>query len=81
MASSNMSKPHRRFTVEINISGDTLEDVETALDEIARERIHDRVLGGSTLGYFVRVHEDPAMTHDKYHAALDAYLDKPTETP
>jgi len=73
-------RPHRRFTVAINISGDTLDDVKLAIREIARDRVQDHVMGGSTLGYFVQVSEDPAMTHDKYFEALEKYLEpKPAE--
>lgn len=73
------TKPHRRFEVEIRISGDSWPDV---VSEARRLLEHvpehgpncDLVSGGYSTGSWVRVTEDQAQTHDRFVEQLDAYL-------
>lgn len=69
------ARPHRRFTVELRLSGDTWEDVREMLEYAAHslER-REVVLGGPTAGYTMKVVEDPEMTNAKYHAAVEEWL-------
>jgi hypothetical protein len=69
-----MKAPRRRFTLEIRISADTLDDAYAALGDIERDRPKESVLGGSSRGWIVKLTEDPEMTNAKYHAAVEAYL-------
>lgn len=75
-----MSRPRRRWKVEIQADGDTWEDAASMLREMADEvEEHgsscDFVAGGASRGGFIRITEVRDMTHEKYHAELRAWLD------
>lgn len=65
--------PHRRFTAEIRVSADSLEDLQRALLELSHAP-KDSTMGGPTMGYTCKLSEDPEMTHEKYFAEVEAYL-------
>lgn len=75
-----LKPPKRRFEVQIVIGGDTWPDV---LDRLQDLLLHigdhgpacSSVSGGYVSGHWVQVTEHPEMTHDRYVAELDAYLD------
>lgn len=74
-----IAKPKRRFIVAIEASGDTWEDVAHSLRDLLPHieehgRNCDSVSGGPSSGHWVHVTENPDMTHEKYHEALEAYL-------
>lgn len=70
--------PRRRWLVEINVGGDELEDV---LREILRMAEHvqehgkdcSMVSGGYSTGGFVRITENPDMTHDRYFEEIERW--------
>ncbi len=79
-------KPHRRITVQINVSGDTwLDAARLLVDVLEHVETHgqacDLVHGGPDAGAYVKVTEDPEMTHERYHEALSKYLDKHQAVP
>jgi len=74
-----MNKPQRRFVVTVEVSGDEWEDVKMQLrDLLPHLEDHgprcDSVGGGVSSGHWVRVVENPEMTNERYHEALDRYL-------
>lgn len=74
------TRPHRRHTLEINIQGDTWEDVmqllrSTFMDLTENDRKGDSVHGGVSAGGLVRIKEDPTMTPEKYQQELDEYCE------
>lgn len=73
-------RPKRRFVVRIEVGGDTWEDTQRLVAEVL-EHVHDHgqhcslVHGGPRAGAFVEIKEAPEMTHERYHAELEAYLE------
>lgn len=73
------ARPHRRFTLEIRITADTLADVSHELDFLAGHipehgAACDSVKGGPTSGHIVTIKEDPEMTPEKYFASLEKWI-------
>lgn len=74
-----MSKPKRRFTIEIEIGGDTWDDAARGLRDIA-QHVEEHgpackmVSGSPSCGYSVVVVEEPNATHESYFAELERYL-------
>ena len=75
-----MTPPRRRFTVEIQVSGDDWDDVVQSL-RFLLPHVEDHgpacssVSGGSSSSHVVTVIEDKEMTHAKYAVALDQYVE------
>jgi len=72
--------PRRRWEVTIRIGADSIEQVENALDEVARSLLEkprsgaiDIVMGGPGFGFIVEGAEQPEVTHDAYFKALALY--------
>lgn len=78
---SDKSTPRRKYTLELNIHGDTWKDVMNELDWIT-EHIHqhgeqcDSGGGGPDSGHTVMVIKDPQMTHEKYHTEVKAWMEE-----
>ncbi len=79
LLSPHPKRPHRQFVIEVGLGGDTWEDVRRGILEIANT-INDReidavdgVMGGPSVGFFIRGKHDPEMTHERYHPGLDQY--------
>lgn len=71
--------PVRAFSIELKVGGDTKEDAVALLREFANsidEGQTGTAHGGPSSGGFFDVKIDPEMTHDKYIAVLEAYLEK-----
>lgn len=72
-------RPKRRWTVDIHASADEWPQAISTLRELADHLEEhgptcDLVQGGYSGSGYIRVAEDPSMTHEKYGQALDAYL-------
>lgn len=72
-------RPHRAYTLSIEIGGDTWEDVMSDLRHIVSHlRDHGEkcssVMGGPSCGHTIGVRIDPEMTHERYFEMLDTYL-------
>lgn len=85
--------PNRRFTVTLKVGGDTWAD---ALLELERRVMDLRVdyhpeigpagtvnacSGGPSVGSSTVIAVDPEMTHERYFAEVQRYLNSPKETP
>jgi hypothetical protein len=74
-----MSPPKRRFDVQIGIGGDTWEDVLCSLRHLS-EHLEEHgptcnsAGGGPSAGHHVQITEDPTMTHERYHEAVESWL-------
>jgi hypothetical protein len=72
-------RPRRRFTVEIEVSGDSWEHVQRGLQDLL-PHIEDHgpqcssVSGGYSSGHWIRVTENPEMTPQKYRAEVESYV-------
>jgi len=72
-------RPHRAYELDIHIGGDTWKDVMHDLRHLS-QHIEDHgekcqsVMGGPSCGHAVTSIVRPEMTHEKYIADLDAYL-------
>lgn len=75
------NKPHRRYTLSIEIGADEWAGVVADLQHLA-SHIADHgekcssVMGGPSCGHIVDIRIDPEMTHERYMAELDAYLEQ-----
>ena len=74
-----MTRPKRRWTIDVHASGDEWVDAVTRLRELADHveehgQACEMVMGGHVSSGYVHVRHDPDMTHEKYGQALDAYL-------
>lgn len=84
-----MTRPERRWTVVLNVSGDEWPDVSRELARLA-EHVQDHgpecnsASGSPSVGSYVQVTERPDMTHERYFAELETWLaakrDKGTES-
>lgn len=83
LAGARREKPSRRFTLHVNVEGDTLRDLKVMAREVldtvqqrleAGERI-DLTIGGPDAGAYASLVEDAEQTHERYHQQLDAYLE------
>lgn len=74
-----MSPPKRRWTLSIEVTGDTWEDVAQGVRELL-PHIEDHgercssVSGGYSSGHWVNVCERPEMTHEKYQSELEEFI-------
>lgn len=80
---SERTAPHRRWRMDLRLQADTLADMMRELHHIGhrlleaeyRKEPQIRVTsGGHSTGFTLAVDEDPEMDHDRYAAALNAYL-------
>ncbi len=77
-------QPERKHVVGIKISADTWDDVVGALRDIQLLLRNDGpgrrcIIVGSSFNYLVFDQTSPEMTHDKYFAAIDAWLEEENE--
>lgn len=76
-----MSRPSRRFEIEIHVSGDTWDDVRHAINDVLGH-IQDHgpectsVSGSPSWGHWVTVVERPEMTHERWRQELETYLEE-----
>lgn len=78
-----MTAPRRRYTVDIQIGADDLDEVLSVLRHLegaVRSGSQHIVSGGPTSGFTLQVVHDPAMTHDEYFRQVAEYL-RLTKTP
>jgi hypothetical protein len=74
-----MNAPKRKYTLKIEIGGDTWEDVLHDLQFLS-DHIPDHgprcdsVCGGVSGGHMVEVIVDDTMTHERYHQLSNEYL-------
>lgn len=76
-----MREPKRRVTVSLDLGADSMEDAVMAIEEVAhRVKRWGTLLEDSAsdpaFHFVLRVHENPDQTHEKYHAELDACLER-----
>ena len=74
-----MQEPKRRVTVTLDLGADSMEEAVEMLGQVAYDAgtvLEDCVHSGPSVSYVLRVHENPDQTHEKYHAELDAYLER-----
>lgn len=72
-------KPKRAVEVTLRIGADDWASVRDDLDHllyrlVAEGELRSSIKGGDSSGYILDVELHPEMTHDRYHAELDAYL-------
>jgi hypothetical protein len=69
----------RAVRLTLKLDADDMRELSHALYTIAeraeRGELTIGVSGGPCSGYIYELLQDPAMTHDAYHAELRAYLD------
>lgn len=76
------SPPRRRHEVRISIGADTWDEAKRVLEDILSsmdEHPDGRMSGGSfgyASGHDVEATVDESVTHDSYHAALKAWLER-----
>lgn len=80
-----MEKPKRAFEINIRIGADSWELVKEELERVVAHVIDhgpvcDSVSGGPGGGHVVEIFVTEGMTHERYHAELDAYLDGSKQT-
>lgn len=75
------SKPRRKIVVSAKIEGDSWDDIARALHQLQTdiavqgELSKTSVSGGYSSGWIVVSDVDGSMTHDKWAADLNAWLD------
>lgn len=75
-----MERPHRAYEIDIHIGADDWKSALWQIRDVLRH-IEDHgeecslVSGGSDSGATVTITKRPEMTHDRYFADLNAYLD------
>lgn len=74
-------RPERRWTVTLNVGADEWDDAAHELMRLAEHvREHgpgcSQVSGSPSVGSSVDIVSRPDMTHERYFAELDAYLDE-----
>lgn len=74
-------RPHRRWTVQIKVSADTLEEMRSVLHSVtavlsSQKKPADKIITSPSSSYFFKLHESPDMTHEKYHAAVAEWQKK-----
>lgn len=77
----NDPAPNRRLHLLLDLHADDLDEIRRVLEQIAldfiiepRENIDNLTSAGWASGHHLTLKCDPAMDHDKYIAALDAWL-------
>lgn len=72
--------PMRAVRLTMKVDADDMRELSYALRNIAdhaeRGELTTGMSGGPSSGYIYELLQDPSMTHDVYHAALRAYLDR-----
>lgn len=76
-----MSKPKRRYEVNLKLGADSLNDVIGALNGLLYE-LHSKkedepiqmITGGYSYGYVLTADIDPQITHDSYEVTLMDYI-------
>lgn len=71
--------PMRAVRLTLKLDADDMRELIYALrtlaDHAERGELTSGVSGGPCSGYIYELLQDPTQTHEKYHAALRAYLD------
>lgn len=79
MSNAEPARPRRAFVLEIEIGGDTWDDVMRNFHELA-EHIPEHgpecssVSGSPSCGHHVIVTHSPEMTHERYIQDLEAWI-------
>lgn len=77
----SIPKPKRAVELEINIGGDSDQEIISGLNQILFEFETKGVRGEMTSGspsahWHVEIERNPEMTNERYFKELDAYLEK-----
>lgn len=72
--------PHRAHEIDLKVGADTLDDLVWALrtisTELQRGQLSRGCSGSPSAGWTHEYRHDPEMTHDRYFADVDAWLDR-----
>lgn len=75
---SNLQKPQRRYVLKLELGADDPTDFFNSLKEITdllKGGCAKSLHAGYSAGYHFEVTEQKTMTHDRYMAELEKYLD------
>ncbi len=77
--------PHRAYELAVKVGADTPKDLAWALRSLAdraeRGELTQGCSGGPSCGWTYEHRHDPTMTHERYFAAVDAWLARDRPEP